>query len=682
MKASSSTLFHGFLGTESRAGNATRKLVLGTRFPLLIASLFAVVLLSGSARAGDDAPLWLKQAAASTVPAYNKDVPGVVLHGESRVTVDEDGRVVRSTYYAVKILTREGRGLARAEESYTTDNSKVREMRAWLIRPSGEVKKLSKDELLDVAQVDNDVYNEARMMVINARKDAEPGAVFGYEAVTEERSMFNQIVWEFQERLPVRLSRFSAAFPAGWRADTVTFNHGNVEPQVNGTTYVWELHDLPPIDAEIASPPVTSLAPRLCVSYFPRANPKPGVGRTFANWAEVSRWMAELSDGQAALDEKLSNRAKQLVEGAKSELDRIQAIGRYVQAINYVSIQIGVGRFRPHTAIEVFAKSYGDCKDKANLMRAMLQAVGIGSHLVLIYSGDPSFVREEWPSPQQFNHCIVAVKVSDATAAPTIITHPGLGRLLIFDPTDDNTPVGDLPGHEQESFALIVSRENGALLRMPSTPPEANLLKRQADVVLAPDGSISANVHEWTAGQSAVAQRRGFRELGRAEYVKMIEGWITKGANGARVSKVEPSDQIAEGRFALDVNFTADGYGQLMQGRLLVFKPAIVSRRESVFLTGSDRKHPVVLRPYAYDETVTVKLPAGFDVDELPDPVKLEAAFGSYATSYIVKDGQLYFKRTLVVRRATIPVADYSKVRSFYERIRTAEQSPVVLVRK
>jgi hypothetical protein len=236
MKASSTRLFVGLLGAKSGAVRAIRKLVLGARFPILIASLFTVGLLSASARAGDDAPSWLKQAAASTVPTYSKDVPGVVLHDESRVTVDEDGRVVRSNYYAVRILTREGRGLAAAAESYGTDSSKVREMRAWLIRPSGETKKYSKDEIVDVAQVDNDVYNEARMMVINVRKDAELGAVFGCETVTEERSMFNQMVWGFQKRLPVRLSRFSVAFPAGWRADAVTFNHGTVEPSVNGST--------------------------------------------------------------------------------------------------------------------------------------------------------------------------------------------------------------------------------------------------------------------------------------------------------------------------------------------------------------------------------------------------------------------------------------------------------------
>lgn len=71
-----------------------------------------------------------------------------------------------------------------------------------------------------------------------------------------------------------------------------------------------------------------------------------------------------------------------------------------------------------------------------------------------------------------------------------------------------------------------------------------------------------------------------------------------------------------------------------------------------------------------------VRLPGGFEVDELPDAVKLDTPFGSYSTSYVFKDGQLLFTRKLVVRAATIPVADYSKLRSFFERILAAEQAP------
>jgi hypothetical protein len=157
---------------------------------------------------------------------------------------------------------------------------------------------------------------------------------------------------------------------------------------------------------------------------------------------------------------------------------------------------------------------------------------------------------------------------------------------------------------------------------------------------------------------------------------------VTTGATAARVTKVEPRDDIAAGRFDLDIDFSAPGYGQLMQERLLVFKPAIVSRRDSLYLTEAKRTQPVVLTSNAYSETVRVKLPVGFAVDEMPNAVKLDTAFGSYATTYEVKDGELIFTRKLVQRATTIPVAQYNSVRSFFERIRAAEQAPVVLIRK
>jgi hypothetical protein len=89
-----------------------------------------------------------------------------------------------------------------------------------------------------------------------------------------------------------------------------------------------------------------------------------------------------------------------------------------------------------------------------------------------------------------------------------------------------------------------------------------------------------------------------------------------------------------------------------------------------------------VLESHAYTESVKIKLPAGFDVDELPDPVKLDAPFGAYSTTYAVKDGQLHFTRTFTQRAATIPPAQYAAVRAFFQSIRAAEQSPVVLAKK
>jgi Domain of Unknown Function with PDB structure (DUF3857)/Transglutaminase-like superfamily len=631
---------------------------------------------------GDEAPSWLRQAAELKVPAFDKRVSAVVLVDDSTMTVGEDGRVTRVSTYAVRILTREGREAAVAAEAYETDSSKVREIHAWLIRPSGQVKRYGKDNTIDEAEAVNDVYDESRIKKISAVSDAEAGSVFGYQTTAEIHPFFNQTKWYFQETSPVMSSRITLALPAGWRARGVTFNHASVEPTVSGSNYTWELRDLPPLEIEPASPNLVNLVPRLAINYWPAEGVRAPSTRSFDNWNEVSRWYTSLTEPQSGADEKIAAKARELTAGAKTELERIRAIAAFVQHIQYISIQIGVGRWRPHAAPQVFSKSYGDCKDKANLVRAMLGSINIQAFPVLIFLGDPTYVREDWPSVLQFNHCIVAIRVSDETVAATVIKHPALGRLLIFDATDEHTPIGDLPDEEQGSLALIAAGDAGGLLRMPSMPPESSWLERNADVVLTADGAITASVKERSTGQAAVNERRAFRSLSSADYKQMIERWVTRGATAAKVTKVQPADNRSEGKFDLDVDFSALAYAQSMQDRLLVFKPAIISRRESLFLTERKRSHPVVLHSRAFNETVRVKLPLGFDIDELPDPVKLDAPFGSYKTSYEVKNGELFFTRALSQQAATIPAEQYETVRKFFERIRAAEQAPVVLAKK
>lgn len=651
----------------------------------LIGILAFLVFAVPAKAAGDEAPVWVQQAAALKVPSYDKDVPAVVLLNEQVTTIDSTGRITEVVNYAVRVLQREGRDYAMGRVLYNPEGEKVKELRAWLIRPGSVTKRYGKDDVIDIAGALNDVYNEYRIRSITARNDADVGSVFAYTYTREERSVFSQDDWDFQDELPVISSRYTLTLPAGWRAEAVTFNHPNIEPRVNGTSYTWELSNLAAIPYEPLSPRITNLAPRLAVSYYPPANASQLNIKTFANWTDVAAWLAELDEPQVQIDDALARKAYELTALAKTEYEKIRAIATYVQNIQYISIQTGLGRgggYRPHSSTEVFAKSYGDCKDKANLMRAMLKVVGIDSILVSIYSGDPNYVRVDWPSPQQFNHCIIAVKVSEQTQASTIIEHAKLGRLLIFDPTDSETPMGDLPYYLQGSLALVDSKLSTELVRMPITPPEMNKLERTAMLQLLPDGAIAGQIKENAKGQTAASFRTQFKQLSKPEYHGMIERWLTAGATSARLNKIEPSDNVTDGEFTLNVEFSAKAYGQLMQDRLLVFKPAVVSRRESLSLTAAQRKHPVVLRANAYSEVVKVQLPSGFEVDELPDPVKLETAFGTYTTSYEVVGSELVFKRQLSQRATTIPAAQYDVVRKFFENIRAAENAPVVLARK
>ena len=652
------------------------------RTALCLAALLAIPAVQSMANS--PAPGWMRQAASSTSPGYDKDVPAVVLHNEQQVTLGSDGKLVTVDNYAVKLLNRDGRFFAKARAFYLVSAGKVRSIEAWIIRPDGSVKSFEKNSIVDIIADPDDVYNEGRLKVIDASGDVDTGHVFGYSVVSEDVPLFYQDKWRFQDRLPTLVSRYSLNLPEGWKASSITFNAADVKPQVSGSSYVWEMRNLSPIPPEPMSPSVENLAPRIAVNYSPDKVSQ-GVNRAFAEWLDVSRWATPMYESQLVMDDSIAVKARELTVNARTELEKIRAIGTFVQNLQYISIDIGVAHgngYKPRASNLVLGRGYGDCKDKANLMRALLKVLKIDAYPVVVYSGDPAFVRKEWASPRQFNHCIIAVRVGAATDAPTIIRHEKLGRLLIFDATDQFTPVGDLPDHLQGSLAVVIAGEEGGLVSMPVTPAETDMLERSIVVNLNDAGAITGRIVEKTSGQTSAYFRREHRTLSTGDYRKAIEGWLTRGATGAQLLKLSANDKQAEAGFDLDVEFSAARYGQLMQNRLLVFKPVIVGRRNAVWLTDLKRTNPIELNSNAMRETVTFNLPAGFEIDELPEPVTLDTNFGKYSTRYEAKDGKLLFTRSITTTRETIAPEKYNGVKEFFTRILDAEQSPVVLIRK
>jgi hypothetical protein len=311
----------------------------------------------------------------------------------------------------------------------------------------------------------------------------------------------------------------------------------------------------------------------------------------------------------------------------------------------------------------------------------MLSVVKITAYMVSITGDDPTYVRAEWASPHQFNHCIIAIKIGDEIQAPSVVVHAKLGRLLIFDPTDPYTQVGDLPRQEQGSLALVDHKDSDSLLQMPITPPEMNQLERSVDIALSPEGDIAGTVSEKAIGQSATVFRAELRGQSSAEYNRRIEGWVSRSATGAKTTKITPTDN-ANGGFNLDVEFSASRYAQIMQDRLMVFKPTVIGRLESMGFSEGKRMNPYMIDSRSYSEQVKVKLPQGFSVDEMPDATQVETAFGKYNASYEVKGEYLIFTRSLKLNRATVSADKYDSVRAFFGKVHAAEQAPVVLIRK
>jgi hypothetical protein len=633
------------------------------------------------------APAWMNAVVTTETPAFAKDAKALVLLDDSVRKVGVDGRISSVSRRVVRILKLDGRDAAFATIPYNADYQKILAFDAWLLAPDGGVRAYTRKQAIDVALNLDQVYTNARSLALSVAAEVEPGSVFGYSWTVDEKSIFSQSAWSFQASLPVIVSRLSLELPEGWTAEGVTLGRVPLVPVVQGGRFTWECRDLAAVPDEPWGPAAADLTLGLAIDILPSAKAQDRVPwRRFATWQDVSRYVAELHDSRAVPDAAITTKTRELVAGAATTWDKIRTIGRFVQGVNYASIQLGSGRgggYTPNPAAQVFQRNYGDCKDKTILMRAMLQVVGVRSYSTIAFAQERRGIFEAWPSPQQFDHCIIAIAADESVEGPAAIVHPELGSILIFDPTSTLTPAGQLTSVQQGSRVLIGAGTAADLITLPYPEPAQNSLKRQMEAKLDSAGTIAAVVTEHATGSVAAGQRSEYRESTPAQFSRIIDGWISRGARAARVSRVEPKDLMTEdGAFELRVEFAAQNYAQSMGGQLLVFKPAVVPRRAFTGLNESRRVTPVLLEPNSYEETIRITLPENFAVDELPASVEITRPFGSYSLAGEMREGVLHFQRTYVVRAAEIPTDRYEEVRSFFEGINRAEQKPVVLKRK
>jgi hypothetical protein len=632
--------------------------------------------------AADDVPAWVRAAASRPTPTAPGRAPAIVLFQEEILNVDAAGRRVIHERAVVRKLTA-GRAPVAAVRAFNVKSGRIRDIRAWTINPDGREVRYGKDRVVESALDSGAAYEEARMKRIVPGEEWQPGGVFAYEIVEEEQTVFTQYSHAFQYQLPALVSRFELRLPPGWEARGQVFNSASDGYSSSGATHAWELRDLPWQEPEPSRTPWHQLAPRLALTYFPSGG-ESGL-HPMKDWRAVSGWLSALADRQAEVTPEIRAKAAQLTAGTATPLAQIAAIGAFVQQTHYISVQMNItrgGGYTPHRAADVLAKNYGDCKDKANLMKALLAAAGIESHLVAIYSGAREFVRPEWPSTLQFNHMIIAVRVPEESKLAAVLDHATLGRLLFFDPTDPYTALGDLPDEEQGSHALVIAGDRGALVTVPRAPATANRAVSRTNAVIAADGTLNASVTREYFGQTARDYRSMLARRDEAGVRRSFEFVLTRQIGGVSLDKLETKDDAGAGRLAIDLRFTAPQFGRILQDRLLLVTPGALLSGGSYSFPAGERRHPVKLDAERREDVIALQVPAGFQVDELPEPVVVETGLGTFRAQWKAGEGTVEMEQQLELKDSQTPAASYGEVRAFFEQVSAAANAAVVLVRK
>jgi len=195
------------------------------------------------------------------------------------------------------------------------------------------------------------------------------------------------------------------------------------------------------------------------------------------------------------------------------------------------------------------------------------------------------------------------------TYAPTIVESKTPGRLLIFDPTDPLTPVGDLPRDEQDSYALVVAAANGDLIKLPVLTADSNHIESTIEGVLDGNGQLDAQVERRYFGQSGIAMSSIEKRSGSAELKKRLERSYSQRVPGTSLSNVASETRAGENALSIRLKLSVDRFGQLMQRRLLVVRPGLLTSRGEYAFTSRQRTAPVELEMDLRRDSIHIKIP-------------------------------------------------------------------------
>ena len=388
--------------------------------PYTCLAAFGLTLLSGasaSAAKPDVVPDWVHAAAAESLIPVSAEADAVVLLDDTTYTVAPNGSAVEHRRRVVKILKPQGRNDAVVFVPFS-DDSKLLNLHVWSIGPDGHEFALKDAEIVETGfPGQGHFYEDIRAKIAEA-PGRDHGGVVAYEYNQRVRPYLTEANWQFQSDLPELNESFTLELPPGFTYGVVWAHHDAVKVvELEHQRWRWEVHEAPPIDLRhvALSPAEGSLAGRMTIHYT-----GPGVAQsTEGTWKSIGEWYQALAHDRLQASPDLAAKARELAAGHADFADKVDAIATWVQTeIRYFVIERGIGGQQPHFAADIFRNRYGDCKDKATLLSAMLSAVDVHAALLMVDS-ERGVVDPDAPSTWG-NHMIAAIEVPANYQSPTL----------------------------------------------------------------------------------------------------------------------------------------------------------------------------------------------------------------------------------------------------------------------
>lgn len=508
---------------------------------------------------------------------------------------------------------------------------------ARVISPEGRVTELDPKTVGEVSAKQNSplLYSD-RKMIKGPLPAIEVGCIVEEEYVYQDRSPFiksgSQQSYRFNGTIPIKKSVVKIDLPEKMPFRFKLHNL-DVKPLVtSGDGYRYYTFEAKDLQARESSPLYT-LPENLFWSSLEFS--------TVADWNSVAREYNAKVEKQLGGDNGVDQLMKKAVKSRGNSRADVEELVRLLHAeIRYTGVEFGDASIVPRSPREVIERKYGDCKDKAVLLVAMLRKAGIKARVALLSAGHDRDVMRDIPGMDFFNHAIVYIP------APLD---------LWIDATADFTPVGELPAVDQERFALIIDEGTKDLVRTPGKKPEQNTVLFKRDVYLSQLGKSKVMETYTVTGDFASSSRAFYHEEGRESLTKQFVEYIKNNFNTESYEKFDyttPVDLKHPFTYSFMIPETNYGYTDIDEAGTRLdlsffiskFPEELTDFREFDEVNVAEKeKSPwkdrdcdlLIPMPHLYKLIYAVHIPPGFDLLQMPE--NREFKIGETVFSYSFK---------------------------------------------
>jgi len=595
--------------------------------------------------------------------SLKKNSDAVVRNFETKIILSESGY----TEYTRKIITLFNDNLL-SECSlvlYQAHDVKSKFIKATIYDADGTItRKIKKSDLIDVGDFSN-FSSDAHFNVYELNDLKYPCTIeYEYESTVD----FLFILPDWQPVIDYGTAVENASLTVYSKDSALlryyeknTPNKTTVSKSDNLTVWEWRLNNFVSVKKEPKSLKAEDIFP--CVLLAPKKINYQNYKHDFESWEDLGDWIKLLNKDKDILTSELKQKIHALTDTIKDDYQKIKILYEFMQNnTRYVSVQYGIGGFRPFEAKYVYERGYGDCKALSNYMYSILKEADIKAYYTLVKAGKNNNITKEFPA-SQFNHAIVCVPLKN-------------NDTLWLENTSQKMPFAFNGDFTDDRDVLIIS-ETPSVVHTNIYTANNNRTINQIEASVSDNGNVHLYLTHTTEGLSFEAIAPVYNAQSSVDREKLLQSHFRfTNAEINNISITEHKSRIPNYVIRGEINL--NNFTKQSSNRLFI--PISFIPKDDYILIDSTRKTPVYeAMNYMVTDSVQLSIPDGFKLDSKEMRQEFSTKAGEYQLNVSQNNNTIKLYRYIKVNKATYKHDELAIISDFYKKIRVADAYVIIL---